>query len=150
MTQKHRQACPIAHSLNIIGDRWTLLIIREAFGATTRFSDFQRRTGIARNLLADRLSLLVAEGILMKKDIGERGVRYAYHLTEKGRALLPVMVALHMWGNENLFGNGAEPVLLVDRSTGETIRSVEIRTSSGAAVQPENIRRRPGPGAAAA
>ncbi len=149
MTQRHTEACPIAHSLNIIGDRWTLLIVREAFGGISRFSDFQKRTGIAKNLLTDRLALLVQEGIFDKADIGERGVRYAYHLTEKGRSLLPVMVALHMWGNENLFEDGEEPVLLVDRTTGEPIQSMAMLTSSGASVLPENIRRRPGPGAPA-
>ncbi|MEL7372034.1 MAG: helix-turn-helix domain-containing protein, partial [Myxococcota bacterium] len=81
MGKRHTQTCPVAGFLNIFGDSWTLMIVREAFYGATRFSEFQRNTGIAKNLLSDRLSMLVEEDILQIENIGERGTRYAYRFT---------------------------------------------------------------------
>ena len=87
MANRHTQTCAIAGALNVLGDHWPLLLVREAFYGSTRFGEFQRNTGIAKTLLSDRLLFLEEEGIFRKEDVGERGTRYAYRLTEKGVAL---------------------------------------------------------------
>lgn len=121
MTRAHQQSCPVAASLNQLGDMWTLLIVREALNGTTRFNDFQQNTGIAKNLLADRLTQMVSNTILEKRDIGERGVRYEYRLTDKGKALVPLMAAISQWGNTWVYGKGNEPMQLVIRKTGDVV-----------------------------
>ena len=86
--------CPIAQCLGVVGERWTLLVLREAFFRVRRFDDFQRRLGIARNILADRLSTLVDAGVLERRPYQDRPVRHEYRLTQKGLDLWPVLVAL--------------------------------------------------------
>ena len=93
------ESCPIARSLEIIGERWTLLIVRDAFYGVRRFSDFRAHLGIPKAVLAERLSLLVAEGVLTKTTTGRRHDEYV--LTEKGRRLWPAIWSLITWGNEN-------------------------------------------------
>ena len=93
------ESCPIARSLEIIGERWTLLIVRDAFYGVRRFSDFCAHLGIPKAVLAERLSLLVAEGVLTKTTTGRRHDEYV--LTEKGRRLWPTIWSLITWGNEN-------------------------------------------------
>jgi len=150
MTQKHTHTCAIAGMLNIFGDNWTWLVVREAFYGATRFKDFQRNTGISRNLLADRLSVLVDEGILEKTDIGTQGTRHAYVLTDKGRSLYPVLVAMTLWGNEHVYGPGREPILMIDTRTGLPVEAMRPVNSEGRKVAPENIAPVPGPGASRA
>src|SRR6185437_6543816 len=89
--------CPIARSLNVVGEWWTLLIVRDALDGARRFEDF-RATGIADNILSTRLDLLVREGILERRAYLEHPPRYEYLLTEKGRDLLPIIVSLGRWG----------------------------------------------------
>ena len=95
------QDCSIARALEVVGERWTLLILREAFLGTSRFDDFHRRLGIARNVLQTRLERLVAEGVLERFPYQERPPRYDYQLTQEGRDLLPVLVALLHWGDRH-------------------------------------------------
>jgi len=99
-------ACPIARSLDVVGDWWTLLIVREALAGVTRFSAFQRNLGAAKNILAARLKALVAQGVLTMAPASDDGGHQDYLLTDKGRALLPVLVALAQWGKSNLFEPG--------------------------------------------
>ncbi|ARP85460.1 winged helix-turn-helix transcriptional regulator [Bordetella genomosp. 9] len=94
--------CPIARSLDAVGDWWSLLIVREALAGACRFSDFQQRLGMARNILSARLRKLVALGVLETRPSAERNDHHEYHLTEKGRRLQPVLQALRQWGTENL------------------------------------------------
>ncbi len=91
--------CPVARSLDIVGEWWTLLIVRDAFLGSRRFEDF-RASGIADNILSARLKRLVEEGVLERRRYDERRERFEYLLTEKGRALLPVLVALRRWGQD--------------------------------------------------
>jgi DNA-binding HxlR family transcriptional regulator len=93
------ESCPIARSLEIIGERWTMLIVRDAFYGVRRFSDFRAHLGIPKAVLAERLALLVAEGVLAKEPTGGRHDEYV--LTEKGRRLWPTIWSLITWGNEN-------------------------------------------------
>ena len=115
------------------------------FYGRTRFGEFQRSTGIAKNLLSDRLALLVDEGILAREDVGKSGTRYAYRLTPKGESLLPILVAMYQWGNEHVFGKGKEPVLLVDRNTGQPIETLLPRDRKGRILRPSEIAAKPGP-----
>ena len=95
------QVCSVARALEAIGDRWTMLVIRDAFVGVRRFDEFQERLGIARNVLTDRLSRLVDEGILEKHEYQERPQRFEYRLTPKGVDLFPVLVSLMKWGDRH-------------------------------------------------
>ncbi len=147
MSRSHVQPCPIAASLNQLGDMWTLLIVREALNGATRFSHFQRNTGIAKTLLSDRLDQMVRDGLLERHDIGQRGVRHEYRLTKKGRGLVPVMVAISQWGNAWLYGEGKEPVALVHRHTGDPIAPLRPANADGQTFEWRNVQMVPGPGA---
>jgi DNA-binding HxlR family transcriptional regulator len=150
VTTQHTHTCPVAGVLNLFGDNWTWLIIREAFYGATRFKDFQRNTGIARNILSSRLSRLVEEGILAKADIGAQGTRFAYTLTPRGQSLQPLLLAMTQWGNAQLYGPGREPVLVLDRATGEPLLPIVPRRADGTPVPPEDIVVAAGPGASPA
>jgi len=120
-TRFDNRECPVAQSLELIGEWWSLLIIRDAFRGLRRFESFQTSLGIARNMLSRRLKALVAAGILEKRPYSERPRRYEYRLTQKGRELMPVMVSLMIWGNRWSAPAAGPSVLLVDRATGEPI-----------------------------
>ena len=92
--------CSVARALNEVGDWWSLLIVLHAMYGTRRFVDFQQQLGIAKNILCDRLAKLVDNEVLRKVDVGEHGSRFEYRLTEKGRDLFPVVVALRQWGDK--------------------------------------------------
>ena len=111
--------CSIAQSLEIVGEWWTLLILRDAFLGVRRFEDFVSRLGIARNVLTNRLDTLVEAEVLERRAYDEPRGRYDYVLTEKGRALWPVMTALRQWGDEWIVGEDAAPVLLEHRVDSE-------------------------------
>jgi DNA-binding HxlR family transcriptional regulator len=104
-------SCSIAQSLEIVGEWWTLLIIRDAFLGVTRFEEFQQRLGIARNILTDRLDTLVDAGVMERHPYDEARERYDYRLTTMGRALWPVLTTLRQWGDKYIVGKGNEPVL---------------------------------------
>ena len=118
MARPHTQTCSIAGFLNVFGDAWSLLIVREALYGATRFSEFQRNTGAARNLLSERLSTLVDHGILEKVDIGTSGPRHAYHPTPKCQSLRPLLAHIVLWANDNLYADGAEPNHVINPDTG--------------------------------
>jgi DNA-binding HxlR family transcriptional regulator len=99
-TQIGKSACPVAQSLAMVGDRWTLLILRELFIGVPRFEDIQAQTGISSHLLSARLLRLQADGILRRRPYSKRPVRYEYFLTPKGLDLYPVMLALKAWGEK--------------------------------------------------
>lgn len=106
-------ACPVARTTDLVGDRWSLLIIRDAMDGASTFTDFQRGLGIARNILTDRLRKLVEHGILDKSDSTD-GRRYTYRLTEAGRDLFTVVVALRQWGERHAFAPDEPHSTLVD------------------------------------
>lgn len=147
MVKRHEHECPVAQTLNIVGDHWTLLIIREAFYGATRFSEFERNIGIAKNLLTQRLDLLCAENVMDRRDVGERGSRYAYHLTAKGRALQPVLVAMTQWGNRFCYSDETAPVLVVEKATGQPIDRLQFASTDGRVLAPRDLSVAPGPGA---
>lgn len=113
--------CPVARSVDLLGDRWSLLIVRNAFDGMTRFGDFQRSLGVARNILSDRLRKLVEAEILTLQGASDGTAYQEYVLTDKGERLFPVIVALRQWGEQNLFAQGERHSLLVDRRTGRPV-----------------------------
>ena len=139
--------CGVAQSLEILGDWWTLLIVRDAFLGVRRFRDFEASLGIAKNVLTDRLQRLVEHEILDPVDIGESGTRYEYRLTDKGLALLPIITSLREWGEEWILGEGNEPILVKDRRTGRRLPKLRLRDAKGNPVEPGDLRVEVGPGA---
>ncbi len=104
--------CSIARSLEVIGEWWTMLVVREAFNGVRRFDDFQGRLGIARNVLATRLQGLVDHGILERRLYQERPERFEYRLTDKGRDLYPVLISIMRWGDKYTTNEAGPPVRL--------------------------------------
>jgi DNA-binding HxlR family transcriptional regulator len=141
------QVCSVADALSEVGEWWTLLILREAFFGTQRFTDFQARLGIARNILTARLNKLVATGILIPQAAGGRGNPRLYRLTEKGREVLPVFIALMQWGDRWINDGGKTPVRVVEAATGEEIAHLELRSRDGRPLAAREMRIVPGPGA---
>lgn len=135
--------CSIAGTLEIIGDRWTILILRDAFRGVRRFDEIQQDLGIARNVLADRLSKLVDHGVLEKRPYQDRPVRYEYRLTPKGVDLSPALVALMRWGDKHLAGDDI-PTVLVHDSCGTPLDQTFICWECDTTVAPSAIRSKPG------
>lgn len=123
--------CSVARALNEVGDWWSLLIVLHAMHGTRRFVDFQQELGIARNILCDRLARLVDNEVLKKVDVGEHGSRFEYRLTEKGRDLFPIVIALRQWGDKWNPAPNQAPLDLRDRETGRTILPVDVRDADG-------------------
>jgi DNA-binding HxlR family transcriptional regulator len=144
------QACSIARSLEIIGDRWTILILRDAFRGIRRFDDFRRDLDIARPVLADRLKRLVEHGVLTKVRYQDHPPRSEYRLTPMGVELSPILVALMHWGDRHLAGDGGPPTVLVHDVCGHDLEQGFWCPSCRQTFSPTDIASRPGPGAHAA
>jgi len=138
--------CSIARSLEVIGEWWTPLILRDAMLGVTRFEDFQQRLGIARNILSKRLDRLVAEGVLERRTYDEARGRHDYKLTEKGKDLWGVLVVLRQWGDKWILGEGNESVLLEHRSCGERTTALLVCDHCGEQLDRREVRMIPGPG----
>jgi DNA-binding HxlR family transcriptional regulator len=141
--------CSIARTLQIVGERWSLLILREAFYGNRRFEQFQRRIGVARNLLASRLTTLVEHGILDRETYQEPGqrARQEYRLTDKGRDLYPILVALLDWGDRYVADPEGPPILLSHRECGAPVHA-ELRCDAGHGhLTARDVTGTPGPGA---
>jgi DNA-binding HxlR family transcriptional regulator len=115
------QVCSVARALEAVGDRWTMLVIRDAFHGIRRFEEFQERLGVARNVLSDRLTRLVDDGILEKRLYQERPPRFEYRLTAKGVDLFPVLVSLMKWGDRHAPDAAGPPVVITHRDCGGEI-----------------------------
>ncbi len=121
--------CSVAQSLDIVGDPWTLLVVRDVMFGFRRFNDIQERLGIARNTLTDRLATLVDHGVLRKDAYQDNPERFEYLLTPKGRALSPIIITLMQWGDE--WSELSEPpVHLIDRDTGRTLDPILVDRTS--------------------
>jgi len=139
--------CGIGQALEVLGDWWTLLIVRDAFFGVRRFADFERSLGIAKNVLSARLQHLVEHGVLEAVDVGSEGPRFEYRLGAKGEALLPVLTALRDWSDEWIFGRGHEPVIVKDRRTGRRVPRLRVTDAEGRVLSRRDLRTVPGPGA---
>ena len=123
-------ACPVARSLDTIGEWWSLLIVRDALIGTRRFSDFQKSLGLAKNVLSVRLKKLVARGVMEQVPASDGSAYQEYVLTQKGRELFPVVIALRQWGETYLFSRGEKRLQVLDKRTGKPFR-VEVQNAKG-------------------
>jgi DNA-binding HxlR family transcriptional regulator len=137
------QNCSIASALEIVGERWTLLIIRDAFLGVRRFEQFQDSLGIARNVLTDRLNRLVEEGILERVPYSERPERYEYQLTRKGRELQLALAALRQWGDKHL---SEKPPRILRRKADKKPVVVALVPKGTDVLRVDEVESVPGPG----
>ncbi len=140
------QTCSIARALSAVGDRWTLLVLREAFLGVRRFDDMHAHLGATRHLLADRLRKLVEHGVLERVQYRERPQRFEYRLTAKGRDLSPVIVGLVRWGVRGMADDRVSPMELVHKDCGHTMLPELACPACGKPVQARDVVARPGPG----
>jgi DNA-binding HxlR family transcriptional regulator len=130
--------CGVARPLDAIGDGWSLLIVRDAFDGLRRFGEFQKSLGLAKNILAARLRHLVAHGILDMVPAADGSAYQEYVLTEKGRGLFPLLVALRQWSEEFFFAPNEPHVVLVDKKAGLPVQKLALRAQDGRALKPED------------
>lgn len=138
-TELHNESCPVARGLSVIGDRWTMLVIRECFLGVRRFDQMQARLGITRHVLADRLRKLEADGVLRREAYQERPLRHEYRLTDKGKALHPILVTLIDWANENVPAKGDPMITLLSRDTGAPIQPKLVDAATGAPITHHSV-----------
>ena len=139
--------CSVARAMEAIGDRWSILLLREAYYGVKRFDEFQYYVGIAPNILSTRLKKLVDAGIMAKIPLPEHAGRYEYVLTEKGRDFFPTYLALKKWGDDWLAEPAGPQVVFNDRFNGEEIKYPEVLNARGAPLRLEDIEIVPGSGA---
>lgn len=139
-----RMRCPVARAMAVLGERWTILILREAFAGTTRFDAFAQNLGIAPNILSARLGALVRHGLLERVP---EGGRHAYRLAARGRDAFPLYLAIRDWGARHFSGPEGPPTIMLDAATGEPVLAPVPRRADGTPVGPDDVRILPGPGA---
>jgi DNA-binding HxlR family transcriptional regulator len=139
-----QQTCSVARALSVVGERWTLLILRDAFLGTRRFDRFQHDLGITRHRLSERLTKLVEHGVLVKVQYHDRPVRHEYRLTRKGLALYPVLMSLGQWGNEWMDNGEGVPLEYIHQSCGKATEAVLTCSECGEILRPEKVETRLG------
>ncbi|MEP1472905.1 MAG: helix-turn-helix domain-containing protein [Halieaceae bacterium] len=135
----------MARALSVVGERWTLLILRDAFLGTRRFDQFQSNLGITRHRLSERLTKLVEQGVLVKVPYHERPLRHEYRLTRKGLALYPVLMSLARWGDDWMAGEDGVPLEYVHEKCGHKARPVLTCSECGDPLRPEEVKPQLGP-----
>ncbi len=133
------QACPVARGLSVIGDRWTMLVLRDCFLGVRRFEQMQERLGITRHVLADRLRKLEANGVLRREPYQQRPLRHEYRLTDRGKALYPVLVSVIEWANVHVPPPVEPSVTLLSKETGKPIAPVLVDANSGQAITHRSV-----------
>ena len=139
-----QQPCSLARTLSVVGDRWTLLVLRNCFLGVRRFETFEQRLGITRHILTDRLKKLVHHGVLYKAPYQQKPVRQEYRLTDKGLDLHPVILALVRWGDTHMADERGAPVVHVHKGCGEVMYPVTVCSACGEPVEARDIRVEPG------
>ena len=144
--------CTVGRTMTILGERWTFVVLREVFNGVRRFDDISRHGGIPRQVLSNRLALLVEQDILRREPYQEPGerVRHEYRLTGKGFDLYPVMVAIADWGDRYLADPEGPPVEFAHRDCGAPVHAVVECTAGHRVDRPRDLAPRPGPGVSAA
>lgn len=133
------ERCSVARSVAVIGDRWTLMILRDCFLGVRRFEDFERRLGISRSIIADRLKTLADEGVLRRDVYQDRPVRHEYRLTEKGLALHPVIMAIVHWGDVHYAGDAGPPLIHRHKACGCDFAPVQTCSECGETVSARDV-----------
>lgn len=134
--------CPVARALEAIGERWSLLIIRDAFDGICRFNEFQKSLGLAKNILAARLKLLVEVGVLEVRPASDGSAYREYALTERGRGVFPIVVSMRQWGERHLFQPGDTYSVLLDNEHAKPVAPLEVRSSTGDILEAQACHRR--------
>lgn len=129
--------CSVAQCLDVVGDSWTMLIVRDAFSGLTRFDEFQERLGVPRNTLRDRLRKLVDAGVFETVPYSEHPPRYDYRLTDAGRDLWPILTAMRQWGDQH--GTPAGPARLVHTACGTPAEAIAVCPSCDEALGPADV-----------
>jgi DNA-binding HxlR family transcriptional regulator len=137
--------CSVAQCLEVVGEWWSMLVVRDAFLGVTRFDAFQQRLGISRNILQQRLARLVDAGVLYREPYSEHPLRYDYRLTDKGRDLWPVLTAMRQWGDRHA-APGGPPLVVTHRECGSSADTVLVCGSCGERVGPRDVKAAHGPG----
>jgi DNA-binding HxlR family transcriptional regulator len=143
-----KERCSVARTVAVIGDRWTLMILRDCFLGVRRFEDFQARLGISRTITAERLKTLVDHGVLLKVAYQDRPPRFEYRLTEKGLDLYPVIMAVVNFGDRHYAGDAGAPLLYNHRACGCDFHPVMTCSECHAPVTARDVKTRAGPGSA--
>ncbi|MBY6263198.1 transcriptional regulator [Azospirillum sp. 412522] len=138
-----RANCGIARALQVIGDWWSLLIVREAFGGKQRFGEFQKSLGLAKNILSSRLKKLVDNGIFVVEPDPDSALSHLYVLTPKGEQLHIILIALWQWGEENCFESGELDLAMVDRPSGQPLAKLRLLAQDGRALGSRDFRLAP-------
>ncbi len=148
-TSLEARNCSLARTADIIGDKWALMILRDAFYGVRGFSAFQASLGVAKTVLSDRLKRLADAGVMERVQVRDGVDRHEYRLTEAGRDLFPIVVALVQWGDRWVFGAGNEPMAILDRETGTPVGRVAVQAGNGRVLAARAVTIAPGPGAKA-
>jgi DNA-binding HxlR family transcriptional regulator len=130
--------CPIARSLDIFGEWWSLLILRECFSGVTRFDDFQANLGVSKNTLTARLNKMVERGVLKRVPVAPGAKREHYKLTAMGKELHIVFIALRQWGDKWTFDGEPPPNAVIEKATGLPVAEVEVRSRDGRTLKPRD------------
>jgi len=138
--------CSVAQCLEVVGEWWSMLIVRDAFLGVSRFDQFQERLGISRNVLNQRLAHLVEAGILVKVPYSDHPPRHDYRLTDKGRDLWPVLTSMRQWGDKHAAPDGP-PLQVIHKDCGQISDAVTVCSACGKPVGVRDVRAVPGPGA---
>lgn len=141
-TSHRKDGCPVARPLDAIGDGWSLLIVRDAFDGLRRFCEFQKNLGVAKNILSARLCNLVEHGILELVPASDGSAYREYVLTEKGRALFPLLIALRQWGEDFFFQSDEPRSSLLDKRDERPVRRIDLRSQDGRVLGPEDVVRK--------
>ncbi len=139
--------CPVARSMAMLGERWAILLMREAYYGSTRFDEFERHLGIAPNILSARLKTLVSHGLLEKSPAPGGGARHIYTLTQMGRDFFPVYVSLKQWAERWLADEKGPPTIFQDKRDGGEIVAGGLTRPDGSTITADDLRVLPGPGA---
>ncbi len=139
------EVCSVARSLSVIGDRWTMLVLREAFLGVRRFADFEEHLGAARNILTDRLQKLVDHGVLERRKYQDKPERFEYRLTEKGLDLYPVIMSLVAWGDRWMDDGRGRPLEHIHNDCGDVMAPAQVCSECGEPIHAKNVHVRLGP-----
>ncbi len=147
MRAEHRFEDSVGAASELLGDRWTFLILREAFFGTRRFNEFAHNLRLSRNILTDRLKMLVSRNILEQHPYGPSGTRHEYRLTQAGRDIFPIVIALLQWGDQHLAGSHSPSIILTHASCGHNADPQLVCRACHRPIELHEIQPTPGPGA---